>query len=168
MIKVSARSMATPTLHDSDAFDALAARIRRTRLTSRGWHIQRLAAQLDRAMNAKLAPHGLTIQTFALVMIAVEEDGLSQAALSEQFSAPAYAITRAIDQLERDGFLERRPHPTSRRMNAIHATDKTRALIPVLLDIIETVNEDLVADLKTDEADMLLTLLQRVLGTKRG
>ena len=155
--------MDRPALDDCDQVDALAVRIRRTRLGSRGWHIQRLAGQLDRAMNARLAAHGLTVQTFALVMMAAEQDGLSQAAMSEQFSAPAYAITRAIDQLERDGFLERRPHPTSRRTNAVHATAKTRALIPTLLTIIEEVNGALVADLKPQEAKGLLTLLERVL-----
>lgn len=143
--------------------DLMDARIRDARLGSRGWHIQRLAAQLDKAMNTKLAQHGLTIQMFALVMTAVENDGLSQAAISERFSAPAYTITRAIDQLEADGFLERRPHPTSRRTNGVHATDKTLALVPTLLGIVDEVNADLAAGLNAGEAKVLLSLLQRVL-----
>ncbi|MEM1286659.1 MAG: MarR family transcriptional regulator [Pseudomonadota bacterium] len=155
--------MTQSTATKSPDADALAARIEKTRLASRGWHIQRLAGQLDRAMNAKLAPHGLTVQTFALVMMTAENDGLSQAAISEQFSAPAYAITRSLDQLESDGFLERRPHPTSRRTNGVHATAKTLALVPALLDIIDEVNAALVADLEPQEAKSMLSLLERVL-----
>ncbi|MBV6658100.1 MAG: winged helix-turn-helix transcriptional regulator [Devosiaceae bacterium] len=149
--------------HSNLGRSTLGESVANARLTSMGWHIQRLAAQLDRAMDARLAAHGLTVQMFALVMTVLEEDGLSQAALCARFSAPAYAITRALDQLERDGFVKRKARPTSRRSNGVHATAKSRAVAPKLLKIISDVNADLASSLSDGEQARLLELLQRSL-----
>ncbi|MBO6673541.1 MAG: MarR family transcriptional regulator [Rhizobiales bacterium] len=144
-------------------FDELSEQVRATRTSSAGWHIQRLAGQLDRAMNRALEPHGLTVQSFAIVMALVEQDGLSQTQIGERFSAPAYAISRAIDSLERDGYLERRTDPRSRRSNTVHATGKAKALIPTLLTIIDGVNGGLMARLSSAERSQMIALLSKVL-----
>jgi DNA-binding MarR family transcriptional regulator len=143
--------------------DALTQTVRDVRLSSVGWHIQRLTGQLDRAMNEMLATHGLTIQKFAILMALIENDGLNQTELGSRFSAPAYTITRMIDALESDGFLERRAHPTSRRTNTVHATAKLIDLTPTLLGIVGDVNARLMRTLDEQERRVMLDLLARVL-----
>lgn len=144
--------------------DELAESVRKVRQTSVGWHIQRLSSQLDRAMNEALAPHGLTIQKFAILMTLIESDGLTQTELGSRFSAPAYAITRVIDGLETDGFLQRRLHPTSRRTNTVHATAKLIDLAPTLLGIVKDVNGRMLEALDPQERDATLRLLAGILG----
>lgn len=147
--------------------DELAKAVRNVRQASVGWHIQRLTGQLDRAMNEVLAPHGLTIQKFAILMALVENEGLNQTELGSRFSAPAYAITRMIDGLEADGFLERRAHPTSRRTNTVHATPKLVSLVPTLVDIIRDVNGRMLDGLDGSERERMLGMLARVLGENK-
>lgn len=142
----------------------LAVEVRAVRQASVGWHIQRLSAQLDGAMGEALAPHGLTLQQFAIVMSLVENDGLTQREVGARFRAPAYAITRAIDGLEADGFLERRAHPTSRRTNTVHATAKSLDLVPLLTAIIGDVNTRLLETLDDDQRASLRGVLARMLG----
>lgn len=143
----------------SEDREKLAIEVRAVRQSSVGWHIQRLAGQLDMAMNAALEPHGLTIQQFAIVMSLVESEGLTQREVGSRFRAPAYAISRSIDGLEADGFVERRPHPTSRRTNTVHATEKSLALVPVLIVIIRDVNARLLETLnENQQANLLGTL----------
>lgn len=144
--------------------DELAESVRKVRQASVGWHIQRLSSQLDRAMNEALAPHGLTIQKFAILMTLIESDGLTQTELGSRFSAPAYAITRVIDGLETDGFLQRRLHPTSRRTNTVHATAKLIDLAPTLLGIVKDVNGRMLEALDPQERDATLRLLAGILG----
>ncbi|MFN3170076.1 MAG: MarR family winged helix-turn-helix transcriptional regulator [Hyphomicrobiales bacterium] len=148
--------MATDTQRLSEQADAV-------RAASAGWHIQRLAGQLDGAMNSALEPHGLTVQSFAIVMTLIIHDGLSQKEIGQRFSAPAYAISRAIDGLERDGFLERRTDPSSRRANTVHATQKAGDLAPLLFATIADVNARLLDSLNEDEQAQLIALLARVL-----
>lgn len=142
---------------------SLSKQVRAVREASVGWHIQRLSGQLDKAMNQALDPLGLTVQSFAIVMVLMENDGLSQKQIGQRFSAPAYAISRAIDSLERDGFLERRTDPASRRSNTVHATQKAMRLAPTLFKIVADVNAGLLGRL--DEADraMMIGLLADVL-----
>lgn len=147
----------------SDDRNKLAVEVRAVRQASVGWHIQRLSAQLDGAMDEALAPHGLTLQQFAIVMSLVENDGLTQREIGARFRAPAYAITRAIDGLEADGFLERRAHPTSRRTNTVHATAKSLQMVPDLIAIIEDVNGRLMASLADSKRVELRDALSRLL-----
>jgi MarR family transcriptional regulator for hemolysin len=137
--------------------------IRAAREGSVGWLIQRLAGQLDRAMDEKLAPHGLTIQKFAVVMTVMEHDGLTQSEIGNRFRSPAYKITRSIDALEADGFLERRAHPASRRTNTVHATAKALQLAPTLIAIIEAVNRQMLAGLGSGEDRQVHALLRQML-----
>ena len=133
------------------------------RTNSVGWMIQRIARHLDREMSARLAEHDLSILQFAIMMTVLETDGLTQASIGAQYSAPAYAISRAIDHLEGLGLLERRRHPKSRRSHTIHATEKGQSLAPALYTIVREVNTELTAPLgKWDKArfqDLLTRLL---------
>lgn len=147
----------------SDDRNKLAIEVRAVRQASVGWHVQRLSAQLDGAMDEALAPHGLTLQQFAIVMSLVENDGLTQREIGARFRAPAYAITRAIDGLEADGFLQRRAHPTSRRTNTVHATAKSLQMVPDLIAIIEDVNGRLMASLADGKRVELREALSRLL-----
>ncbi|MBO6638272.1 MAG: MarR family transcriptional regulator [Roseitalea sp.] len=134
-------------------------RARLSRENSIGWIIQRLARRLDDAMNARLADHGLTLPQFAIMMTVIEHNRMTQAEIGRRFAMPAYAISRAIDALEADGFLVRDAHPSSRRAHQIQATEKAVALAPAMFAIVKAVNADLTAGLAQDDADRLRQLL---------
>lgn len=133
------------------------------RSQSMGWRFQRIARKLDDAMNARLAPHDLNIQQFAVLMSVIEKDGQTQSDIGAQFGMPAYAISRALDHLEQTGRVERRPHPTSRRALTIHASEPGKALFPSLVAIINEVNAELLAPLSEVERKTLGDLLFRLI-----
>lgn len=136
---------------------------RAVREASMGWLIQRLAGRLDRAMEARLADLGLTLPSFAVMMTVLEDGPMTQAGIGKQFGMPAYTISRALDALEAAGYVERRPHPTSRRAHDIHATAAGLRLAPELHGIVRAVNADLVAGLDAEDSAAFLRLLKRVL-----
>lgn len=132
---------------------------KKTRESSIGWMIQRLARRLDDVMNARLAEHGLTLPQFAVMMTVLEHGSLTQAAIGRHFAMPAYAISRAIDALVQAGLIVREEHPESRRAHQIRATDAGLALAPDLFGIVKRVNADLTARLDKADADRLRSLL---------
>jgi DNA-binding MarR family transcriptional regulator len=132
------------------------------RTSSLGWMIQRLARYLDQEMDARLKAHGLTLQQFAVLMTALETDGLSQTAIGEKYGMPPYAISRAIDQLVRQDLLQRRQHPTSRRTHTIHATETAEALSGRLFAIVREVNDGLAQPLSAEERAQFQALLTRL------
>ncbi|WP_425037325.1 MarR family winged helix-turn-helix transcriptional regulator [Primorskyibacter sp. S187A] len=135
----------------------------RTRTTSYGWMIQQIARRLNQSMEERLAPHGLNLQQFAVMMTVLEFDGLTQTEIGARFSMPPYAISRAIDHLEKAGFVARRQHPTSRRAFTVHATQGGSALAPSLHDIVNDVNAELTAPLTTAQREQLGALLQKLI-----
>ncbi|MDJ0820799.1 MAG: MarR family transcriptional regulator [Paracoccaceae bacterium] len=132
------------------------------RTTSIGWMIQRIARRLDRAMETRLAQHDLSVSQFAVMMTVLETEGLTQAEIGQQFSMPAYAISRALDHLEKAGYVARRPHPTSRRAHTIHATPSGVALGPQLFKIVQEVNAALVGGLSEADKNTFRDILTRL------
>ena len=148
----------------TDSFDdTLSDMMRTVRLSSAGWHIQRLSGQLERAMNAELAAHDLTLQGFAILNTVFEREDLSQAEIGARFSAPPYAITRALDGLEAAGFVTRREDPQSKRVKRVRSTGKARRLAPEFHRIVRDVNARLVSALDARDTAQLMALLRQVL-----
>ncbi len=136
---------------------------RAVRLSSFGWMAQRLVANLDRQMAAELEDLGLTMAKFPLIMMVSELGPVTQADIARRFSRPAYAISRSLDDLVKDGLLERRPHPTSRRAHEIVATPKGQALAPKLHAIVRRVNARVLSPLSPEEQQQITLLMEKLI-----
>ncbi len=137
---------------------------RAIREASFGWRIQRLARRMDERMGTELAKLGLSLPQFPVMMTVLEHEGVTQAEIAKRYHRPAYVISRALDGLQEQGLVERRPHPTSRRAHEIHATQAGAALSPRLHAIVEEVNAETLAPLSDAEREALLHLLPKLLG----
>ncbi|MEL7014372.1 MAG: MarR family winged helix-turn-helix transcriptional regulator [Pseudomonadota bacterium] len=133
------------------------------RSNSLGWMIQRIAQRLNDTMAEQLAPHDLTLQHFAVMMTVLEHAGLTQTEIGARFAMPPYAISRAIDHLVEKGFVERHPHPTSRRAHTIHATEAGQALSGTLFAIVRDVNAGFTAPLSEPERESFRSILTRLM-----
>lgn len=136
---------------------------RNSRENSAGWKVQRLAGRMNRAMSERLEAFGLTQQQFAILVMVIEVDGITQKGLGERFAMPPYAITRALDVLERKGLIERREDPASRRAHNIHATAAGREMAPSLFAMVRELNDLFLSPLSAEEAAKLHELLKRLL-----
>ena len=119
-------------------------------------------------MKEQLEPLGLTQVQFAILMILMEEDGISQAAIGKRIILPGYAMTRNLDALEERQFIERRPDEKSRRSFRIVLTDEGRALAPMLFEIVTKVNSDFLSDLEETEVSQLKSLLTKLISSSLG
>ncbi|MDV7142674.1 MarR family transcriptional regulator [Tropicimonas sp. TH_r6] len=136
---------------------------RALREASFGWKIQQLARRMDDRMTAELAELGLNLPQFPVIMTVLEHGGVTQVEIAKLYDRPAYVISRALDGLEEQGLVERRPHPTSRRAHEIHATQAGMALSARLHAIVEEVNAATLAPLSTAEREALLVMLPKLL-----
>ena len=76
------------------------------------------------AMDTALRPHGLSRAQFGTLSVVVRQPGLSSADLARAVMVTPQAINLLVTSLERDGLVERRPHPTHGRILEIHATKR--------------------------------------------
>lgn len=139
---------------------------RDVRTGSIGWMLKRLASRLDGDMNARLAPLGLELTSFAVMMTVLEHSPLSQVAIADLLGMPAYKVSRALDHLERQGFVARSPDPASRRAHVIAPTGAGVAIAPDLYAVVGAVNARLAEGLSAEEKALLITLLTRMVAAQ--
>lgn len=122
----------------------------------RNWHARRwgaveamaAATSISRAnqillgrINDELAPLGLTFSRYeALVLISFSRSGeLPMGKIGERLQVHPASVTNTIDRLERDGLVERRPHPSDRRGTLAAITDTGRALVEEATEKLERI-----------------------------
>ncbi len=76
-------------------------------------------------------------QCSILTVLWKEEDGCSQQVLADKTYRDKPSITRLVDNLEKDKWVERRAHPTDRRQNLIYLTAKAKKIEAKVFDIIQ-------------------------------
>jgi len=103
-------------------------------------HLVRDASKgLTRALQARLAGHGVSFGQWAFLRILWETDGLTQSELSEQAGVMEPTTFAALKAMETRGYIVRKKTPADKKKIFIHLTPAGRALkttlVPHALDI---------------------------------
>ena len=78
------------------------------------------------AIEVDLRSHGLSVPQYATLFALEKEAGCSVADIGRAVSSSRQAANELIGGLEREGLIERRPHPTDRRTHELRLTEKGR------------------------------------------
>ena len=110
-------------------------------------------------LNELLAPHGLTFARYeVLQLLAFSSRGsLPLSVVGARLQVHPASVTNAVARLERDGLLERRPHPDDGRAVVAHLTDRGRDVVAVATTAL--VGARFGADGLDDDAAATLTAL---------
>ncbi len=133
------------------------------RHTSFGWLIAVLASQLESDLDSRLREIGLNIGSWPTLFALWEEDGLTQTELTNRCHTAHYTTTRTLDALEKQGLVERRPHPTSRRSHLVCLTARGKKLETSATAMAQACNEDVLSALSAKERTQLNTLILKLL-----
>ncbi|MDQ2661644.1 MAG: MarR family winged helix-turn-helix transcriptional regulator, partial [Actinomycetota bacterium] len=85
----------------------------------------------------------------------------SQLALANHLGIDRTVMTYLVDDLEKEGLVERRPNPTDRRQRQVVATDRGRELIENACRRVVDAQEHLLGTLDNDERTALRRLLNK-------
>jgi DNA-binding MarR family transcriptional regulator len=81
------------------------------------------------AIGAELKEFGLSTSQYATLMIVQDNPGLSNADIGRKVSSSRQSANEMLAGLERDGLIQRLPHPEDRRTQQIQITEAGRALL---------------------------------------
>jgi DNA-binding MarR family transcriptional regulator len=87
-------------------------------LVRQAWH------ELRGAMDIALRAHGLSGVQFGVLSVLARNPGVSGAELARASNISPQAMNGILVTLERDGLVERRPHPTHGRILQVSLTDE--------------------------------------------
>ena len=97
----------------------------------------------------------------------VPPEGISVSALAELASVRKQTMAEAVEQLERLGYVERRPNPADRRSRLVFLTDRGAAVRPVTHATAERVEQYWAKLTSRAELEELRALLLRLLTALR-
>ena len=104
-------------------------------------HLVRDAARaFHKALQVRLAAHGVPFGQWTFLRILWEADGLTQKELSERAGVMEPTTFAAMKAMEAHGYIERRQLPTNKKNMYVHLTDKGRALKEKLVPLAEETN----------------------------
>jgi DNA-binding MarR family transcriptional regulator len=128
-----------------------------------GYLVRDLHRAFARALQQKIAVHGVSMGQWFFLRALWEEDGLTQRELSQRVGMMEPTTVTALNGMERRGLVERVRNPHDRRKVNIYLTPKGRGRRSVLLPCADEVN--LVATRGVAPADLATTLaaLQRMM-----
>ncbi len=78
---------------------------------------------------------GLTRSQCQVLAHLARNEGIQQGGLAEILEVEPITLTRIVDKLEEGGFVERRAHPTDRRIRQLHLTEKAHPLLSEIFAI---------------------------------
>src|SRR5262249_19098442 len=124
----------------------------------------RAARDLEAVFAAELAPHGLSLSRFAILMElrTARDQQLSLTALGQRLVVVPSNVTKQVDALEARGLVARVPSAVDRRMTFVRLTQEGGALLERILPAHYAGQSRLLADLSTAERTALIGLLQAV------
>jgi DNA-binding MarR family transcriptional regulator len=106
---------------------------------------------------------GLTPAMFGLLNVLGARRGAIQQELGATMGIDPSTMVALIDELERAGLAQRRPHPTDRRAREVIITPKGRRVLKRGRGMAAQVEDEVLRGLSATERRELLTLLRRAL-----
>lgn len=127
-----------------------------------GYQIRMSHRLIQRALQARIERHGVTLGMWYFLRILWDRDGLTQSELSRSVGTMEPTTLSAVASMEKAGLVSRTPHSEDRRKIHVNLTEKGRALQGTLLPMAADVIGTAVGGFTDREVDLLLKLLYAI------
>jgi DNA-binding MarR family transcriptional regulator len=124
--------------------------------------LSQLGAHATARLTVRLAVLELAPAHAGILKILAGMPGMSQCTLAKALGTLPSRVVGYVDQLERKGLVERRPHESDRRNNALHLTKAGQAAYRFTGRLAYEHQEELLAGLSEQQRAQLAELLQLI------
>jgi DNA-binding MarR family transcriptional regulator len=128
-----------------------------------GYLLKRAHLQFGELVSAALVPLGIDNREWAVLISLDERHPRSQAEIAGLVGVDRTTMVGLVDELQKKGLVERRPHDDDRRKNVVEITDEGRDVRQRAARTVDTVEAEFLAMLNTREAGRLIGALATVI-----
>jgi DNA-binding MarR family transcriptional regulator len=122
--------------------------------------------ELQRLMRAyadkAAARYGITRAQWAVLAKVERTEGMKQTELAEQMEMQPITLTRLIDKLCDNGWIERRGDETDRRVNRLYLREDARPLLAKLAGLRSEITATAMDGIPPADAELLMTQLEDI------
>lgn len=127
-----------------------------------GYLVRQTHRAFSRLLQARIAPHGVTVGMWYFLRVLWEEDGISQRELSQRVGMMEPTTATALTHMERKGFVRRLRNRRDRRVVNVFLTERGRALKDQLLPLAAAVNDTASRHISAEELRSLRAVLTKL------
>jgi MarR family transcriptional regulator for hemolysin len=129
-----------------------------------GFLVHDVSRLIKRRFERRARQMGLPItrQQAAVVLNIAGNEGVSQAEVATWLGIEPIALVRMLDKLHEEGLVERRAHPTDRRVRTLWLTPAARPVIERIFAINEAIRQDAFGGLSPTTRDLLVDVLVQI------
>ncbi len=125
--------------------------------------LARASHQVSREFHAQLKPYRLSVPQWRVLATLVDTDGLSLGEVADAVLFKQPTVTRVIDRMERDGWVERHAGLDDRRRVRILVTAKGEKVVNELLAKAKAHEAEILASYSAPEIENLKRILRDLL-----
>lgn len=114
---------------------------------SLGYQVNQLARLFAQRLERRLAPHGVPLGQFPLLLVLWEEDGLTQSEIARRLCFEQPTVANTLKRMMRDGLVMTQPDPANRKKVLVFLTEKGHRLHDPLTAEAAAVNAEAAAAL---------------------
>nr|WP_321267936.1 MarR family winged helix-turn-helix transcriptional regulator [uncultured Sulfurimonas sp.] len=129
---------------------------------SLGFVLNKTALASKASFNQLIKNYEISPEQWSVIFRVVQNDKIGQKELADTTYKDQGNLTRMIDKLVLNGYLDKKNHETDRRAVELVATDKSKSLVKEIIPISSLYNEQLTKGFSQDEKLKLIELLNRV------
>lgn len=127
-----------------------------------GFAVRRAHRAFDRALQRRLAPHGIAPGFWYYLRALWDEDGLTQRELSDRTGVAENTTTAMIAAMMKDGLVTRTRAVDDKRKWRVALTPRGWSLREALFPYAAEVNDLAVADIGPADRELFLDLIERM------
>jgi len=127
-----------------------------------GYLVRQTHRAFTRSLQARIAPHGVTVGMWYFLRVLWQKDGISQRELSHRVGMMEPTTASALNTMERKGFVKRVRNRADRRIVNVFLTERGQTLKDELLPLALAVNQAALRDVAPEELRSLQRLLTKL------
>jgi MarR family transcriptional regulator for hemolysin len=121
---------------------------------------------IKRRFDRKARQTGLPItrRQAAVMLYIARNEGVSQTEVASWLDMEPIALVRMLDKLHEEGLVERRAHPTDRRVRTLWLTAAARPVVTEILAINKVIRDEAFAGMPPHARDTVIDILDGIKG----
>lgn len=134
---------------------------------SAGFVVNHMARLFAKGLQERIAPLGIVIGQFPVLLELWEKDGVTQKELLERLALEQATLANTLTRMERDGLIRRTKNPSDARSQQIWLTDQAQSVRDQAYEAANDQNGVALSNLTESEKAQFMELTDRIIRSMR-